>query len=484
MSHATATAIRGATESVTIDVSSGRAAYAHRLAFFFGGGVHSLRLTDSLSALLHHSSHSEIQLAGNSVDNITQTMKDAFSDPLPLSEMIRVTFITGAGKLGRQRYDDGAPKSVTSTLRELGYEEDRGASCVVECGGTFKSQHDTGKNLKTIVVFPKISGAGGLSGGMAGLSVDDVQDESTSLLPSGTPAHMVAASSMGVFERNWKPKCLAWTQKRGCLRALESVREMLDELDQILLRGSPLSEQEQHLFDAVSRDDLEKKEAIVKKEMASQVEAGQITKEEKELLLLLCQDKVETLKGEVDEAMREGKSKKTAKFVAMRDKAMARQEMLEKITPVPPHKLKHEPEIQKLRAEMRPLQKLEDSAKGRLLSVKETTQLGRKDEILAEIEELEEASRGWFEEDDAFSARVEYWQKVAKGRQAKKSGTGKMASGGGGGGGGGFKTAGKATKYILPGQKKTGWAKPAVAKKKPAGGSVFSAMMMDDSDSD
>ena len=426
------------------------------------------------------------QLAGNSVDNITQTMKDAFSDPLPLSEMIRVTFITGAGKLGRQRYSEGASKAVTSTLRELGYEEDRGASCVVECGGSFKSQHDTGKNLKTIVVFPQISGAGsGLNGGMAGLSVDDAQDESSiSLLPSGTPEHMVAASSMGVFERNWKPKCLAWSQKRGCLRALESVREMLDELDQSLLRGNPLSEQEQHLYDAVSRDDLEKKEAIVKKEMASQVEAGGITKEEKELLLLLCQDKVETLKKEVDEAVREGKSKKTAKFVALRDKAMARQEMLEKITPVPPHKLKHEPEIQKLRAEMRPLQKLEDSAKGRLLSVKETTQLGRKDEILAEIEELEEASRGWFEEDDAFHARVDYWRKVAKGRQAKKSGTGKTASGGGGAGGGGFKTAGKTTKYILPGQKKTGWAKPAAAKKKPAGGSVFSAMMMDDSDSD
>ena len=442
-------------------------------------------LSLSLSCIMHHPIPKS-QLAGNSVDNITQTMKDAFSDPLPLSEMIRVTFITGAGKLGRQRYSEGASKAVTSTLRELGYEEDRGASCVVECGGSFKSQHDTGKNLKTIVVFPKISGAGGgLNGGMAGLSVDDAQDESSiSLLPSGTPEHMVAASSMGVFERNWKPKCLAWSQKRGCLRALESVREMLDELDQSLLRGNPLSEQEQHLYDAVSRDDLEKKEAIVKKEMASQVEAGGITKEEKELLLLLCQDKVETLKKEVDEAVREGKSKKTAKFVALRDKAMARQEMLEKITPVPPHKLKHEPEIQKLRAEMRPLQKLEDSAKGRLLSVKETTQLGRKDEILAEIEELEEASRGWFEEDDAFHARVDYWRKVAKGRQAKKSGTGKTASGGGGAGGGGFKTAGKTTKYILPGQKKTGWAKPAAAKKKPAGGSVFSAMMMDDSDSD
>lgn len=112
-------------------------------------------------------------------------MKDAFTEPLPLSDMIRITFITGAGKLGRQRYDEGAPKAVTSTLRELGFEEDRGASCVVECGGSFKSQHDTGKNPKTIVVFPKISGAdGGLNGGMAGLSVGDAaQDESPSLLP-------------------------------------------------------------------------------------------------------------------------------------------------------------------------------------------------------------------------------------------------------------------------------------------------------------
>ena len=412
-------------------------------------------------------------------------MKDAFTEPLPLSDMIRITFITGAGKLGRQRYDEGAPKAVTSTLRELGFEEDRGASCVVECGGSFKSQHDTGKNPKTIVVFPKISGAdGGLNGGMAGLSVGDAaQDESPSLLPSGTPEHMVAASSMGVFERNWKPKCAAWSQKRGCLLGLGSVREMLDELDQKLLQGTPLSDPEQDLYDAVSADDLQKKEAIVKKEMAAQVEAGHLTKEEKAMLLSQVADKIETLKGEVDEAVREGKSKKTAKLVTMRDKALARQEMLEKITPVPPHKLKHEPEIQKLLAEMRPLQKLEATAKGRLLSVKETTALGRKDEILAEIEELEEDSRGWFEDDDAFKARVEYWRSVAKGREEKKGGGGKKAVSGGGGGAGGFKTAGK-TKFVVPGQKKAGWVKPAAAKKKPAGGSVFSAMMMDDSDSD
>merc|ERR1719491_781060 len=76
--------------------------------------------------------------------------------------MIRITFITGAGKLGRSRYDENCHKTVTSALRDQGYEEDRAASCVNECAGSFKSQHDTGKNLKTIVVFPKILALGDL----------------------------------------------------------------------------------------------------------------------------------------------------------------------------------------------------------------------------------------------------------------------------------------------------------------------------------
>ena len=54
--------------------------------------------------------------------------------------------------------DADTHKTVTSDLREAGYEEDRAASYVNKCAGSFKNQHDTGKNLKTIVVFPKISG--------------------------------------------------------------------------------------------------------------------------------------------------------------------------------------------------------------------------------------------------------------------------------------------------------------------------------------
>ena len=61
-------------------------------------------------------------LAGQNVTTIiTNTIQSAFRDPLPTTEMVRITFVTGAGKLGRQKYDDGAAKAVTLTLRELGF---------------------------------------------------------------------------------------------------------------------------------------------------------------------------------------------------------------------------------------------------------------------------------------------------------------------------------------------------------------------------
>jgi hypothetical protein len=117
-------------------------------------------------------------LAGQNVSTITTNVTNAFSDPLPLDDMIRITFVTGAGKLGRQKYDDNAAKALTSALRNLGFEEDRGASCVKECAGSFKLQHDTGKNLKTVVVFPKIVASLSASGGAGGGA--DNGDEGTS----------------------------------------------------------------------------------------------------------------------------------------------------------------------------------------------------------------------------------------------------------------------------------------------------------------
>ena len=68
-------------------------------------------------------------LGGQTAATIERTISDAFGNgnsgayefpQIARGSMIRLTFVTGAGKLGRAKYDDGAAKAVTSTLRSLG----------------------------------------------------------------------------------------------------------------------------------------------------------------------------------------------------------------------------------------------------------------------------------------------------------------------------------------------------------------------------
>mmetsp|Transcript_13234 Transcript_13234/g.19466 ORF Transcript_13234/g.19466 Transcript_13234/m.19466 type:complete len:430 (+) Transcript_13234:90-1379(+) len=423
-----------------------------------------------MAALIRASTESEtFDLAGQNVMTITNTIQSAFSEPLPLHEMIRITFVTGAGKLGRQKYNEGAAKAVTSTLKELGFEEDRGASCVVECAGSFKLQHDTGKNLKTVVVFPKI-----LKLDVTGLSVNDSNDgASQSLLKDGSSESMIALSSMTVFERMLSSKCPSWSQKKGCVGAIESFKSLLQGLDQNLMNGTPLSDAEQEFYDSVSLESLEAKESCARKKMQEQVEGGKITQTEREVLLKQVSERLEKVQNEIAESST--KPKKIEKFNCAKEKIEQRKALLQGINPKPPHQLRHESEIHKLLTEMAPLQKLEEESAGRLLSVKETQMIGRKIEIEQQIVDLEEASRGWFEDDDFFDIRVNLTREAftAKHKLSKKKSVKKT-------------TPAVIPKWVTPGQIKSGASKatpkPKKAKQQGASG-LFAAMMMD-SDSD
>jgi hypothetical protein len=169
--------------------------------------------------------------------------------------------------------------------------------------------------------------------------------------------------------------------------AIEQVKKIVEELDAKLLSGTPLTDAEQDMYDSVSMASLDEKEAYVKAQMHSQVENGNLTKRELEMLLNQVNEKVDTLDKEISQS--QDKPKKLEKLKAMKEKAVERKAMLEEIQPKAPPKLRHEAEIQKLRVELAPLNKLEDGAKGRLLTVKETQTLARKDEILEEIAQLE-----------------------------------------------------------------------------------------------
>jgi hypothetical protein len=412
---------------------------------------------------------------------IETTVRDAFSEPFTLKEMIRLTFVTGAGKLGRARYDENAARVLTSTLRELGYEEDRGASAIMACAGTFKLQHDTGKNLKTVVVFPKVAHDSSAADDVGTNSMARLGLGGSALIQEDSVEHKLAHTTMNVFPRMIESKCEAWSQKKGCVAALTELKELAESLDGKLMQGQPLTDSEQDFYNTVSLTSLEEKLSCVRDLMAKQVDSGSITPNEKQQLMEQVKERIQSLEEDVREAKEQNKAKRVENLATQLTKAMSRKEKLLAISTQPPHPLKNEGEIAKLRKELVPILEVEESAKGRLLTLKESQIVGKKDELLIEIAELEQSSRGWFECDSAFATRIQASQTAWQLAQRKLAAAAKKKA---------TKTTSSAaaalpasTKWVVPGAKKTGaWAKP-VAKSKPTGGGLFAAMM-NDSDSD
>lgn len=407
-------------------------------------------------------------LAGKSAATIERAVKEAFANDFPLQGTIRLTFVVGAGKLARQKYDEHAFKAVTGPLKDLGYEDDAGGGA-----GTFKLQHDTGKNLKTVVVYPKVSAAPSV--GMGELTL-----ETASLIPEGTPEHKVALSTINVFEQMMASMCPSWSQKKACLKAIEDLNATIQRLDKKLMTGTPLSDSEQEFYDSVSAKSLADKGAMVKEMMHSQVEAGSLTSPEKSFLLGQVTDRISAVEKDVAEAEKGNKTKRVEVLQKNLAKAIERKEMLNGVVPKRPHPLKNQGQIAKLRKDMVPLLKIESSAKGRLLSLKESQDIAKKEQIEAEITELEMSSRGWFETDEDFEARLEASRTATKPAAAPKKAAKPAVS------------SGKTTSWVTPGSsawgtKKGTGSRPSTAKSKASksggGGGVFAAMMMD-SDSD
>ena len=219
--------------------------------------------------------------------------------------------------------------------------------------------------------------------------------------------------------------------------------------------------------------------------MHEQVERGQMTRRELDRLLRQVEERIASLDEDIDSALRNAREGDAGRLTSQKEKAEARRRMLEGREARPSHTLKHEARITALRAQLRPLLKLDKSTRGKLLSIKETKELAAKDGLLEEISDLEGASRGWFEEDDAFEARL-------RDSRERRNPPGKAAPGGKGtkNPGTGSRSAGDVA-WLTPGglaAKQTALGKKASAasKSKPkSGGGVFAAMMIgSDSDSD
>merc|ERR1719191_563876 len=89
----------------------------------------------------------EYDLSGYTKDKCSELVRDAFSEPLPIASMVRLSFIVGGGKQVRQKYGDDLQRDFCAALSSLDFEEDKAAACDLASAGKYKRQHETNKNL-------------------------------------------------------------------------------------------------------------------------------------------------------------------------------------------------------------------------------------------------------------------------------------------------------------------------------------------------
>lgn len=446
-------------------------------------------VTHGMASSIRAATESEVfDLGGLGPDTIENIIVDALSQPFSSrEEMIRITLVVGAGKQSRQKYHAQAMKVVTSTLQnKCGFVEDRGASCVMECQGMFKVQHDTGKNLKTVVLFPKMISSTGAKGGKNNPS-DTAGEKSRyddMMFPVNSMEYKAAASSLTVFQNMVKAKCTSWSQKKALLELMEHqfVEQIIQPVEDLLTRGQQVPSDLQHYYDSVLVE-ISEKQHFVKQAMHQQVETGDLTEYEINHLLEQVDHRIQTLS--------KGGSPQPALT-----KAKERRDMLKSFNPTPLPKLQHHAALGKLWKQVYaiPIPLDLDGNSGRLLTAQESKLVAKRDNLMQEIDQLEYASQGWLEDDEIFEWRVQECRSEFEERFAPSSkrsgktrpGTSYSSSVSSNFGSTGSSSRTPVTKWITPMDKKG----PTAAKKKSKmkKGDLFSAMMAasssDEEDSD
>ncbi|GMH85528.1 hypothetical protein TrST_g10504 [Triparma strigata] len=399
-------------------------------------------------------SGSTIDLAGTSSTSAASSLSSALSSPFP--SIRRLTFIVSGGKGVRGKYDLSLYKDLLLVLKDSGYKSEQEGGDESK-GGSYKSQHDTGKNLKTIVVFTRPT------------TVEAEEEEEEKVkggaLDETSVDYKAICSSFTIFEKLVETRCPTWSEKKTLCGVLTVGQELYNILMSEVLRGKVLTSQEQNYVD--SSDSFEAKLSHLKSLMQEHVKSGSLTSVEKTTLLNQVSEKI----------------------LSSSQPALLKRKSLLESSPgtfaVPFRNLQL---LKKLSDEIGLITKIEKGASGRLMTQKELKKVQEKEEIMVKLEEVLGKERGWWEEEDVWEERrtgVEALLKEGEKKAMKTSG-----------GGGGKKVPVKkpvksATSWVTPGAGKKisgaglgrGVGGGGGAKKQQKPGGLFAAMM-DSSDSD
>ena len=167
-----------------------------------------------------------------------------------------------------------------AAMRELEYNEDSSASCLPDCQGTYKSQHDTSQNLKYFYVFPKVAALeGGGGGGGKSSSSSSTSADAAPSLDTTSKEYLVVPADASTFQEMVQRKVTSWSQKK---KLLELLKEKAEEFITISNKAmtKKLNPLEEEISNANSGCD-EEKIAWLQSEIKGMVEKGQLTEKEK-----------------------------------------------------------------------------------------------------------------------------------------------------------------------------------------------------------
>lgn len=240
---------------------------------------------------------------------VTALVNAAFSTPISVQEMIAISFVVGGGKKVRQKYSDTLQKDLHTALRDIGYTEDRGASNSIDCAGSFKSQHDTDKDLMKTHVYPKV------------VIVEEVEeddgDDYDDLLVVGMnnlrvhnhpPAMISAVADMDDFKRLVVEYCPSFSQRKGLLKDMKGMLPEMKEIEGKLARMESLSPAEDEFYNSI--ESLHDKIAGLSNQIQGMLSRGHLSKSEIKQFLPDMKGKMEQL----DKMLEGAKGKKLAKL--------------------------------------------------------------------------------------------------------------------------------------------------------------------------
>jgi len=344
----------------------------------------------------------------------------------------------------------------------------------------YKLQHDTSQNLKYFFVFPKVAALEGK--GKETLSSSSASVDTRPSLDTTSKEYLVVTADVSTFQEMVSRKVISWSQKKKLLELLKEKAEEFIQISNKAITGK-LDPIEEEISNSNSGCD-EEKIAWLQSEIKGMVEKGQLTQKEKAEVLSNITNNLKAAKEEIEVAKKENKTKLVEKLTAKEQNLLARKKAIEEITPII-RRLVHGDMIQKCWARLFPLQHLEEKERNTKLTLKDLEAITEKSDIEDQITQMQNASRGWFEEEAVFEEMCKYegneaLKKFQSKKDANKSKS--ITKSSSSVGGGGSKGARPSSGWSTVGKSSGGSRSSAGATKTSSKSSGFAALADSDSD--